>query len=98
MVPAVGIEPTRPQGTRDFESHSSADDTISKNNTAPSTPRAGALRAALVISDTASRIRLMAGYERPPKELRRKWLRKTHLCSDRIVTIVYSVRAATFLG
>ena len=27
MVPAVGIEPTRPQGTRDFESRASSSST-----------------------------------------------------------------------
>lgn len=43
-----------------------------RNFTAPSAPRTGCLRATALISETASRIRLMAGWDFQPKVWRRK--------------------------
>jgi hypothetical protein len=55
-------------------------DTFSKNNTAPSPPRTGSLRAAFLISETASLMRLIAGCERHPKACRLKRARNVHFC------------------
>jgi hypothetical protein len=58
---------------------SNAGDSLSSSVTAPSPPRIESVRATFRISDTASFIRVIAGWDLHPKALRRNLATKAHL-------------------